>query len=64
VDHDSNFFDMGGDSIAAVRLAGALQRRLGRGVSLATILAAPTIASLAEALRDASQTKAMEQGEL
>jgi amino acid adenylation domain-containing protein len=62
VDHDRNFFDLGGDSIAAVRLAGALQRQLGRGVSLATILAAPTIAGLAEALRDAAPT--MEQGQL
>jgi len=62
VDHHQNFFDLGGDSIAAVRLAGALQRQLGRGVSLATLLAAPTIAGLADALRDAAPT--MEQGQL
>jgi amino acid adenylation domain-containing protein len=64
VDHNRNFFDLGGDSIAAVRLAGALQRHLGRGVSLATILAAPTITGLAEALQDAGSTETMEQGEL
>jgi acyl carrier protein len=64
VDHDRNFFDLGGDSIAAVRLAGALQRELGRGVSLATILAAPTISGLAGALRDADASPTMEQGEL
>jgi amino acid adenylation domain-containing protein len=60
-----NFFDLGGDSISAVRLASALQRRLDRGIGLATIFASPTIAGLAGALRDGpAWVSAMEQGEL
>ena len=64
---DENFFDLGGDSISAVRLASALQRELGQGVSLVMILETPTIAGLADKLRDlnaAMLPSGMERGEL
>ncbi|MDH3978450.1 MAG: tRNA (adenine(22)-N(1))-methyltransferase TrmK, partial [Gammaproteobacteria bacterium] len=48
--HD-NFFDLGGDSIAAVRMTSALQRLLDDAVMLIAIFQAPSIASLAEFLQ-------------
>jgi acyl carrier protein len=44
---NDNFFDLGGDSISAVRLPSGLQRLLDVGVSLVAIFDAPTIAELA-----------------
>jgi acyl carrier protein len=41
-----NFFDLGGDSIAAVRLTTRLQQFLDEGVMLAAVFEAPTIAAL------------------
>ncbi|MGI9341908.1 MAG: amino acid adenylation domain-containing protein, partial [Gammaproteobacteria bacterium] len=46
-----NFFDLGGDSIAAVRLTSAMQRMLDANVMLVAIFDAPTIADLADYLR-------------
>jgi amino acid adenylation domain-containing protein len=43
---NDNFFDLGGDSISAVRLTSGLQRLLDVGVSLVAIFDAPTIAEL------------------
>lgn len=45
-----NFFDLGGDSIAAVRLTARLQQLLDDGVMLAAVFEAPTIAALARHL--------------
>jgi acetoacetyl-CoA synthetase len=52
IDPDDNFFEIGGTSLMAVPLFQAIYDRLGRGLPLSTLLTAPTIASLAEVLRD------------
>ncbi len=44
--HD-NFFDLGGDSLLALRLFTRIERLTGRRLPLATLLAAPTVATLA-----------------
>ncbi len=48
--HDS-FFDLGGHSLSAIRLAARIQERLGLRFSLATLFRYPTIAQLGDALR-------------
>ncbi|MFC4034727.1 amino acid adenylation domain-containing protein [Streptomyces polygonati] len=45
-DRHVNFFAAGGDSLAAIRLVGAIERSLGARVDVRTVLAAPTIAAL------------------
>ncbi len=47
-----NFFDLGGDSIAAVRVTTRLQQLLDEGVMLAALFEAPTIAALARYLHE------------
>ncbi|WP_211336287.1 amino acid adenylation domain-containing protein [Nocardia tenerifensis] len=47
VDIEESFFDLGGDSLRAMRLLGALDRALGVTVSLGTLTARPTVAELA-----------------
>jgi len=49
--HD-NFFDLGGDSISAVRTTSALQRLLDDAVMLIALFDAPTVAGLGEYLRE------------
>lgn len=49
---DDNFFDLGGDSIAAVRVISMVQRELDAPVGLAALFDAPTVATLAARLRD------------
>jgi amino acid adenylation domain-containing protein len=44
--HD-NFFDLGGHSLSAVRLVSEAERRLGKKISVATLLKSPTIAQMA-----------------
>ncbi|WP_435192693.1 thioesterase domain-containing protein, partial [Nonomuraea sp. bgisy094] len=47
-----DFFDLGGHSLLALRLALRMRQALGREIPVATVLAAPTIAQLTEALAD------------
>ncbi len=47
-----NFFDLGGDSISAVRVTSALQRLLDDAVMLVALFDAPTVAGLGQYLRE------------
>jgi acetoacetyl-CoA synthetase len=47
---DDNFFDLGGDSLLAAELATHVRQATGRTISLTTLLTAPTIAGLANAI--------------
>lgn len=47
---EDNFFDLGGDSMAAALMASCLQKQLGGDVSLASFLDNPTVANLARAV--------------
>lgn len=47
-----NFFDLGGDSISAVRMTSALQRLLDDPVMLVALFDAPTVAGLGQYLRE------------
>ncbi|MDA2890724.1 amino acid adenylation domain-containing protein [Mycolicibacterium sp. BiH015] len=44
---DDSFFDLGGDSLSAMRLIAAVNTGLGAGVSVRTLFEAPTVALLA-----------------
>src|SRR4029077_16288057 len=44
---DDSFFDLGGDSISAMRLVAAINTSLDAGVSVRTLFEAPTVAQLA-----------------
>ncbi|MFF3438559.1 amino acid adenylation domain-containing protein [Streptosporangium sp. NPDC002721] len=46
-DRNADFFTVGGDSLSAIRLVSAVERRFGTGITIRTLLAAPTIAALA-----------------
>jgi thioesterase domain-containing protein len=48
----TNFFDAGGDSLLAVRLMAQIEARWGRSLPLSTLFSQPTVAALAESLRD------------
>ncbi|MFD9098591.1 amino acid adenylation domain-containing protein [Streptomyces collinus] len=52
VDVTANFFDLGGDSLLAVRMMARVRQVTGRSLPVATLLARPTVASLAEVLRE------------
>ncbi len=58
---DENFFDIGGSSLLATRIAGRLSLDLGRNVSAADILANPSVRSLAAAIT--GQASAMNRGQ-
>ncbi|MEK8169676.1 acyl carrier protein [Streptomyces sp. M19] len=45
------FLDLGGDSIAAIRIVGAVEERLGMTVSVRVLLETQTIAGMAAHLR-------------
>jgi enterobactin synthetase component F len=51
VDRHASFFELGGNSLLAVRLAVAIERGVGQSVPLSSILTDPTPAGLAAALR-------------
>ncbi|GHJ35185.1 non-ribosomal peptide synthetase [Streptomyces sp. TS71-3] len=44
---DANFFTLGGDSLTAIRVVAAVERRLGARIPVRALLAAPTLAALA-----------------
>jgi thioesterase domain-containing protein/acyl carrier protein len=46
-----DFFALGGHSLVAVRIAGAIRQRLGREIAIADVLEAPTVEALAQRLR-------------
>jgi phthiocerol/phenolphthiocerol synthesis type-I polyketide synthase E len=48
---DEDFFDIGGNSLAAVELMGRIREKIGVDLSIAALFDFPTIRSLAEALR-------------
>ncbi|GAA4203981.1 non-ribosomal peptide synthetase [Streptosporangium oxazolinicum] len=60
-DRDAGFFTAGGDSLSAIRLVSAIERRFGAGITIRTLLAAPTIAALAAKITAAAD---IEIGEL
>ena len=49
--HD-DFFELGGHSLSGVRLLATIEERIGRKLTLSTLLQAPTIAQLASLLED------------
>jgi amino acid adenylation domain-containing protein len=53
---DDDFFDLGGDSLTAVRLLARLGERVGRELSLPLLLQARTVAELCRALEETGQT--------
>jgi|GEM_PF-5669948 len=54
VSPQDNFFQLGGRSLLAVRLFGAIEREFGKKLPPATLFSAPTIAEMADFLRPAS----------
>jgi amino acid adenylation domain-containing protein len=52
IGRDTDFFDAGGTSILTARLFGRIERQFGKDLPLATILQAPTVATLANVIRD------------
>jgi acyl carrier protein len=63
-DDDSDFFELGGDSLKAVTLANRVRETFGVDLDLEMLLEAPTIAELAIALAAASDTDATQRNEL
>lgn len=47
VDPEESFFDLGGDSLRAMRLVGEVEHELGVGVGVGTLMARPSVAELA-----------------
>ncbi|MFF2044407.1 amino acid adenylation domain-containing protein [Kitasatospora sp. NPDC058170] len=55
--HD-NLFDLGASSLTAMRLVVRIEQRFGRAVPLSALIAAPTVADLAQRLRSADTAPA------
>lgn len=53
--HD-NFFDLGGHSLTAARLASEIKKRLGRNIAISALFQAPTVAALASFLEGSNGT--------
>lgn len=55
---DDNFFDRGGHSLSAIRLAGMIESTLGREIDVLTLFDEPTASGLARLLaqEEAGQT--------
>ena len=49
---EDNYFELGGHSLVAVRIMTQIHKQLGKELPLASLVEAPTIAELAERLRD------------
>ncbi|MFE4502176.1 amino acid adenylation domain-containing protein [Rhodococcus sp. NPDC056743] len=52
VDPEESFFDLGGDSLRAMRLVGEVEHELGIGVGVGTLMARPSVAELAVHIAD------------
>ncbi len=52
--HD-NFFELGGHSLLAIRLAGQIEQQLGQRLPIGAIFQSPTVAGLADVLRQSEQ---------
>ncbi|WP_037685865.1 phosphopantetheine-binding protein, partial [Streptomyces aureocirculatus] len=52
-----DFFDLGGDSLLATRLASRIGKTLGAGVPIRAVFEADDIAALARTVRNASSTR-------
>jgi yersiniabactin nonribosomal peptide synthetase len=63
-DRHADFLAMGGDSVAAIRLAAAIEHRLGVRIPVRRLLAAPTIAILGAEVASAIAANDIEIGEL
>ena len=53
---NDNFFELGGDSLRAARLFARIAQTFGRSAPVGTLVRAPTIATLAKVLSDASMS--------
>ncbi|WP_156425323.1 non-ribosomal peptide synthase/polyketide synthase, partial [Mycobacterium sp. GA-1285] len=61
---DDSFFDMGGDSLSAMRVVAAVNTSLDAGLSVRTLFEAPTVAQLAPRIGgDANRRKPLVAGE-
>jgi amino acid adenylation domain-containing protein len=48
----NNFFELGGDSLQAVKILAQIEQQLGQSLAITTLLHAPTISTLADLMRD------------
>ncbi|XZE54475.1 amino acid adenylation domain-containing protein [Planctomycetaceae bacterium SH139] len=55
---ESNFFAAGGDSLSAAMLFSRMEKAFGKAVSITTLVACPTVASLAELYRKQDSARA------
>src|SRR5205814_46077 len=55
IDRDSNFFDLGGDSLLAVNMLLEIERKTGVSIPITAIYYAPTVAEMARRLKAANQ---------